>query len=310
MLCGIVHLLFLPFLLLFTVLHFGLQNVYDWKSTKRYLGPREWALSSRWIFREFNELQHHFESRLYPSYEATESYLGLFGQNEVVAAFGRILVFIGGSLGAVLFVFAAINDAILLHVKIADWNLLWYAGVVGVMYSIGKAMIPSEEARPRRIRNLHVETDAALANVATHTHHYNPQWKGKAHDETTYTTIKSMFQFKTQLFLMELASLMLAPYILCLQLVHCSETICEFIFLTKANIAGAGEVCGYATFDFDRFGDEAWEGRTLQSGREDHVSLSQSLQQTRNLEEARRQLPVPKARLGKMEKSFFSFKVC
>jgi hypothetical protein len=35
----------------------------------------------------------------------------------------------GGSLGAVLLVFAMINDSILLHVN--DWNLLWYVGVVG-----------------------------------------------------------------------------------------------------------------------------------------------------------------------------------
>ena len=310
--CGIVHLAFLPFLLFFTMLHFGLQNAYDWKSTKKYLGPREWSLSSRWMFREFNELQHHFESRLYPSYEVAEGYLALFGQSEIVAACGRILVFIGGSLGAVLFVFAAINDAILLHVRIADWNLLWYAGMVGVVFSVGKAMIPSEEVQPRRIRNLYAETDAALTTIANHTHYYIPRWKGRAHDETTYQTIKSMFQFKAQLFLTEVAALLLAPYILCVSLAQSAESICEFIFLVKSDIAGAGEVCCYATFDFDKFQDEAWEGRTMmaQASREDQTqSLSQSVLQTRNVEEARRLLPVPKAKVGKMEKSFFSFKV-
>jgi autophagy-related protein 9 len=309
--CGIVHLVFLPFLLFFTTLHFGLQNAYDWKSTKKYLGPREWSLSSKWLFREFNELQHHFESRLYPSYEAAESYLALFGQSEIVAACGRILVFIGGSLGAVLFVFAAINDAILLHVRIADWNLLWYAGVVGVLYSVGKAMIPSEETRPRRIRNLYAETDAALTSIANHTHYYTPHWKGRAHDEATYKTIKSIYQYKAQLFLMEVASLLLAPYILCVSLAQNAESICEFIFLTKTDIAGAGDVCGYAAFDFDKFEDEAWEGRTMAmpaNVETQSCSLSESVLRTRNLEEARRLIPVPKTCLGKMEKSFFSFK--
>ena len=122
-LCGIAHAVLMPFLLFFLMLHFVLRNAYDFKSTQQYLGPREWTLSSKWMFREFNEYPHLFEKRLVPSYAVADDYLKLFGPNEFVAAAGRIVVFVAGSLGAVLFVFAAINDAILLHVKIADWNL-------------------------------------------------------------------------------------------------------------------------------------------------------------------------------------------
>jgi autophagy-related protein 9 len=41
--CGIAHIVFMPFLLFFLVLHFFLQNVYDFRSSKQYLGPREWS---------------------------------------------------------------------------------------------------------------------------------------------------------------------------------------------------------------------------------------------------------------------------
>jgi autophagy-related protein 9 len=64
MLCGIAHLLFMPFLLFFVTLHFFMLNVYDWQSTKEYLGPREWSEVAQWKFREFNELPHLFERRL------------------------------------------------------------------------------------------------------------------------------------------------------------------------------------------------------------------------------------------------------
>ena len=63
-LCGIVHLLFMPFLLFFVTLHFFMLNVYDWQSTKEYLGPREWSDVAQWKFREFNELPYLFEKRL------------------------------------------------------------------------------------------------------------------------------------------------------------------------------------------------------------------------------------------------------
>ena len=59
-----------------------------------------------------------------PSYEATESYLKLFTQSTIVTTIGQLLVLIGGSLAAILVAFAALNDAILLNVKIGDWNLL------------------------------------------------------------------------------------------------------------------------------------------------------------------------------------------
>ena len=64
MVCGIAHVIFMPFLLFFMTLHFGMQNLYDWKSTKQYMGPKEWSLNAKWSLREFNELPHFLERRL------------------------------------------------------------------------------------------------------------------------------------------------------------------------------------------------------------------------------------------------------
>jgi autophagy-related protein 9 len=208
----------------------------------------------------------------------------------------------------VLIGLAAINDAILLHVKIADWNLLWYAGIFGVVYSGGKSMIPKAAAEPKSARNLFAEIDQAMAEVADHTHYYPETWKGRGWEQATYKAFSSMFMYKARLFAKELVSLVLAPYILCISLAKCAEPICEFVVATKTEILGAGDVCGYATFDFDKFCDETWDGRTI-GGDLMAGSLAESILQTGNVDEAMRHFPKPKARLGKMEKSFFSFKV-
>ena len=56
---------------------------------------------------------------------------------------------VGGSLGAVLLVFAALNNAFLIRFKIGDWNLIvWYVGVLGIIYSTGKAMLPDPKIHP------------------------------------------------------------------------------------------------------------------------------------------------------------------
>ncbi|CAN0485440.1 unnamed protein product, partial [Ectocarpus sp. 8 AP-2014] len=57
-LVGLAHVVLLPFLLLFMVVYFFLQNAQEWHSSKvrSYLGPREWSPLARWTFREFNEV--------------------------------------------------------------------------------------------------------------------------------------------------------------------------------------------------------------------------------------------------------------
>lgn len=302
--CGIAHLVFMPFLLFFITMLFGLKNAYNWKSTKEYLGPREWTETAKWTFREFNELPHAFERRLSPSYRDAERYLGLFGSNEYLAAIGRILVFVGGSFAAVLFAFAAINDAILLHVKVANWNLLWYAGLFGIFFSGGKALIPKPEAQSKSGRNLYAEIDEALETVSAATHFMPETWKKRGWEIKTHRAFSTMYQYKAKLFASELLSLIASPYILCVSLANCSESICEFVVATKAELHGAGEVCGYATFDLSVFDDEGSLGNDMVAG-----SLAESIMQTGSILEATRRTPRPKTRMQKMRNSMISFKV-
>lgn len=307
--CGIVHALLLPFLILFVLLHFLLRNVYDFKTTRQYMGDKYWSSVATWTFREFNELPHFLEQRLEPSCEAAENYSILFGQSEWKAAVGRICVFLGGAVGGVLLLLGVMNDAILLHVQLWGRNLLWYAGIGGIVYSIGKALVPSKEAQPRVTRNLFSDMDAALKNVSKHTHYYPESWKGRGWDANVYASFAKLFDSKVKLFVWELGALLLAPYILFAKLSKCAPAICEFCLLAKASVPNAGDVIGYSTFDFDAFRDEAWEGRTLgksisPEGRTE--SLAESMMRNGNVEDATRQHPKPKSRHGKMEKCRFT----
>ena len=330
--CGVLHTIFMPFLLLFITLHFVLTNAYEFKTKRDYMGVKNWNLIARWIFREFNELPHVFDKRLDPSYDAAETYLKLFGQNELLAALGRVLQFVGGALGGVLLVLAAVNDAILLHVQIAGRNLLWYAGMAGIVYSIGKAISPAKEAQPSVSKTLFQDMDTALRSVANHTHYYPDTWKGRGWDNKVHKSFSKLIDTQVKLFIYELLAVIMAPYILCHNLPQSAEAICEFCLMVKSRVAGAGEVCGYSTFDFDVYGDEAWEGRTLgksvmmmrrmmnarndgedrSGGDHDSAyhrgeSLAESILRVGNVEDATRMHPKPKAREGKMEKSFFNF---
>ena len=215
-------------------------------------------------------------------------------------ATGRLLVFISGSLGTLLLAFAAINDAILLHVKIYNWNLLWYAGVLGASFSIGKGMLPKATSpySGHFRRNLVDDMNSELEKIATHTHYFPDEWRGKACEDSTKNSFSAMFRYKAAHFASEVLSIIVAPLILCISLPRCADRLCSFVRDSKLEVPGVGDVVGYSTFDFDAFEDENWIGKG-----ETADGAWDQLQQ--NIAGNGR----PKSKHGKMEKSFFNFKV-
>lgn len=217
-------------------------------------------------------------------------------------ALGRLIAFVSGSLGTLLLVFAAMNDAILLHVKIGQWNLLWYAGVLGVCFSVGKGMIPKATSPHfgHARRNLIDDMNLELEKLATHTHYLPDAWRGKGWHDNTKKQFSPMFQFKANHFFMEVLSIIVAPLILCVSLPRCADKLCRFVRDSKVEVPGVGDMVGYSTFDFDSFEDENWRGKG---------DLDQSSKITiRGSGEGIRVNDRPKSRHGKMEKSFFNFK--
>ncbi|CAJ1965643.1 unnamed protein product [Cylindrotheca closterium] len=309
-LCGIVHALFLPFLIMFVLFHFLLRNMYDFKTSRQYMGNKYWSTAAIWTFREFNELPHVLEQRIEPSCKAAEVYLDMFGQSEWKEAVGRIFIFVGGAVGSLLLLLGTISDSLLLHVALWGHNLLWYAGMAGIVYSIGKALVPTKEAQPSVSRNLFEDMDTALKNVSEYTHYYPENWKGRGWDSGVCTAFGNLFDSKVKLFVWELVSFSLAPYILYFKLSKCAPAICQFCLLTKARVPNTGDVVGYSTFDFENFKDQAWEGRTLgeSSPQEGSESIAESVMRNGNVDNAVLQHPKPRSREGKMEKSLFSFR--
>lgn len=319
-----------PFLLVFTIIHFVLRHVYDSKATQKYMGKHRWSSAAKWQFREYNELQHNFEKRIHPTYLEAERYCTLFGSSEIMASIGRVLKFVSGSIGTVLLVLGVVvNDALLLHVQLYGRNLVWYAGMAGIAYSIGSALEPTKESTLSVSKNLFDDMDTSFKRICSHTHYCPQHWKNRGWDLSVYNNFKTYFDSEVKLFVHELIALLLTPYILYFRLSTMSLEICEFCLLSKAKLSvvnnsvdevptvipGGGDVLGFSTFDFDTFGDEEWEGRTLGQQPTPNTeelgmseSLSESIMRIGNIKDAAKLHSKPKARNGKMEKSFFTFR--
>jgi len=141
---GLIQLALMPFLLVFMVMQFFLQNAQEWQQKKNYLGPRQWSPLARWRFREYNELPHLFERRLRASYPFALLYTRQTPK-PVLAVLARCAAYISGSVVAVLLLFTLLDESILLYVRVWDRNLLWYVGVFSALFAMSRSLIPGPD---------------------------------------------------------------------------------------------------------------------------------------------------------------------
>jgi autophagy-related protein 9 len=66
-----------------------------------------------------------------------------------------------------------------------------------------------------------------MAELVLHTHYLPRHWRGRAHSAEVQQALNSMFSFKLLLFLEELASVLLTPFILAYSLPRCAGEACR-----------------------------------------------------------------------------------
>ena len=76
-------------------------------------------------------------------------------------------------------------------------------------------MLPKITVAERYRRNLFAEMDAALEKITHHTHYYPEFWRKRGWDDIIKASFLELFQYKVQLFLLEIVSIVVAPIILC-----------------------------------------------------------------------------------------------
>ena len=223
---GLIHLALLPFMLIFMIIHFFLQNAQQFHSSRSYMGPRQWSPLALWTFREFNELPHIFEDRINRSYAPANEYLKLF-YNPYIAVIARFVAYITGSFIAVLLLISVLSEGVVLYVIIADHNLLWYLGIFSAAYAAARSMIPEEQSGNRQ--GLQPTCEELLERVGCYTHYSPMHWIGRYGNSQVKEEFEELFPFKMKLFAMEVLSVLLTPMVLCFSMPNSAHIIINFV---------------------------------------------------------------------------------
>ncbi|KAF6253428.1 autophagy protein Apg9-domain-containing protein [Scenedesmus sp. NREL 46B-D3] len=267
------NLLLSPFLLLFLVIYFFMKHAEKFYHSPGSLGSRRWSSLAKWRLREFNELPHYIQHRLDASYEAAVKYVGQF-PSPMVSQVAKFVSFVAGSFAALLLGLSLLDEN-LLEVPLAGRNVVWWLALTGILLTVSRSFINDTPVA--------FDPERAMAEVVLHTHHLPRHWRGRAHSAEVQQSLNSMFSFKLLLFLEELASVLLTPFILAYSLPRCAGAILQFVAETTTRVEGVGDVCSLAVFDFGRHGNSKY-------GAPAHAPAKRL-----------------RSKQGKMEKSFLTF---
>jgi hypothetical protein len=181
---------------------------------QKYLGPREWSLGAEMDIPEnlmnYNITLNGVWVRRTRSRRISQS----VWSKQRLSRLLKNPCLIGGSLGAVLLVFAMINS-ILLHVMIADWNLLWYVGCWRDI--LGWQGHDSQRKSATDYENMYAEIEAALVDVSKYTHYHPDIWRRRGWNKETHSAFRPCSSTRLS-FCQEVTSVIVAPYVLCVSL--------------------------------------------------------------------------------------------
>ncbi|KAH9812386.1 autophagy protein Apg9-domain-containing protein [Melampsora americana] len=249
-LMGIINAILAPFIVIYVLLYSFFRYFEEYHQNPSSIGSRNFTKLAQWKFREYNELPHLFQSRLFKSYSISKQYVDQFPKTKT-SILAKFVSFVAGSFAAVLILLSIFDPDAFLHFQITkDRSVLFYIGLFGSILAISRGMIPKEYEES-------IETpEVLMQHIVQHTHYLPTHWYGKLHSLDIYTEFCELFQLKVVNFLRELMSVLLTPFILWYGFSdqRC-ERIVDFFREFTIHVDGIGHVCSFAVFDFSKLGN-------------------------------------------------------
>ncbi|WVQ76748.1 hypothetical protein IAR50_006422 [Cryptococcus sp. DSM 104548] len=241
---GILNGLFAPFIIVYLLMYSFFRYFDEYHKNPSSIGSRQYTPYAQWKFREYNELPHLFERRLYLSYGPAKKYVDQFPR-EKTALVMRFVAYVAGGFTAVLVVSTVLDPDLLLNFQITSGrSVLSWLTFFGIVLALCRGSSREED--------MVFDSEASFREVAKWTHYLPEEWKGRLHSEMVHREFGKLFALKIMVFFDELLSVILTPFILFFSLPPCAAEIIDFFREFTVHVDGVGYVCSFAVFDFSR----------------------------------------------------------
>lgn len=178
------------------------------------------------------------------SYPFASRYLDQFPKQKT-ALVCKFVAFVSGAIFAVLAVATLWDSELFLGFEITkERNAFFFMTLTGGIWAAANGMIPEE--------NLVFEPEYALRQVIEYTHYMPSHWQNRLHSDEIKRDFATLYQMKLVIFLEEVLSIIVTPFILWFSLPKCSDQIIDFFREFTIHVDGVGYVCSFAVFDFKK----------------------------------------------------------
>lgn len=285
---GIVNLVLSPFIFLFVIM----RGIFKYaamihKSNTSFIVERRWTKLAEWRFRDFNELPHQFQFRMNQAYKPANDYVIQF-PNYILSILSKIIVSFTSSYAALLIILLFIlkenstSDKIGVDYYTFGFNPIAFLSALLIIWTVSRGFVIE--------KNSNFNPNKYMIEIAQYTHHFPKDWRNMAHTKEVFDKFTNFFQPTYMEFIQELLSIFTTPFILIFILSRKAKKISDFMNQIAAHDEKMGDVCGLATFDFNKFETSSVQATFLSPSNELKVH-------------------IPQESMNKMERSFLRFKV-
>jgi len=233
---GFLNLFFAFFIFLFQIIYFIIDNIDDFYSNKYVLGPRRYTILTRHKFRNYNELPHYFENRLNKSMKHSIEYIKQF-ESPVLTVVGKFCSILTGAFICFFVILSVLDESILLYVRFLDRTLLFYMGIVTALSSLSRSFV-------RRPEESIYDPNGVMKKVVEFTHYMPKRWEGKCNTYEVRNEFLSLFPYKIVIFIYDLLSVIITPFILFYLSTNAINIISFFEKYTVDDVSG--KICSFA----------------------------------------------------------------
>ena len=241
---ALTSVLIAPFnILRFCVMYFFRYYTEFTRNPSR-ISARTFTPFAEWKIREFNELDHLFQRRLRQAYPFANDYLKQFPKDKTDQAC-RFIALLSGAIAAVLALLTLWDHELFLGFEVTPGRtaVFWLTVMLG-LFGIAHGSLPDENEVHDPV--LH------LKEVLMFTHYMPAHWKDRLHSNEVRSEFSAMYQMKILIFVEEILSLIVAPWILLRNASARSERIIDFFREQTVHVDGIGYQCNFAVFGFKK----------------------------------------------------------
>lgn len=249
---ALINLALCPFLVLYFVLLNFFKYFNEYKSNPgSIVGLRQYTPYAEWLLRDYNELPHFFERRLYQSMAPANRYINQFPRGFLVLNAMTLVNFILGAITAVLVLLGLVYDNeefLFWLLELSEGRLaLFWISVLGTVWAVTATSLGKDDAGEQPV----YDPEAALQYVAQYTHYLPHRWQGRLHTQEVKNEFCQLYNLKIIVIAWEILSIVVLPILLWFRLSAQLGAIVDFFRDYLVHVDHLGYICYYAMYNFD-----------------------------------------------------------